>query len=78
MIDLIKGDTEAPNFAEIKLDSFLIQLLNLHTYTHTKKKKHQKRRNKKKIKKTTIAWLSDFPIENIDSNKNKGKDETYF
>lgn len=48
MIDLIKGDTEAPNFAEIKLDSFLIQLLNLHTYTHTKKKNTKKEETKKK------------------------------
>lgn len=47
MIDLIKGDTEAPNFAEIKLDSFLIQLLNLHTYTHTKKKTPKKKKQKK-------------------------------
>lgn len=54
MIDLIKGDRAAPNFAEIKLDSFLIQLLNLHTYTHTKKK--QKRR--KKIKKENNHCLT--------------------
>lgn len=49
MIDLIKGDRAAPNLAEIKLDSFLIQLLNLHTYTHTKKntkKEETKKKNK--------------------------------
>lgn len=43
MTDLIKGDRAAPNFAEIKLDSFLIQLLNLHTYTHTKKNKKEEK-----------------------------------
>lgn len=48
MIDLIKGDRAAPNLAEIKLDSFLIQLLNLHTYTHTKKKKTLKKKKQKK------------------------------
>lgn len=48
MIDLIKGDRAAPNFAEIKLNSFLIQLLNLQTHKKTTKKE-TKNKNKPTI-----------------------------
>lgn len=53
MIDLIKGDRAAPNFTELKLDSFLIQLLNL----YTQKKKTPKKKQKIKINQPLLDFL---------------------